>query len=492
MILATSVAAALWFGAGPTPTPLPVATLPPSGRAAPVPAPSPTPSQPGLTAGQISKIDQIAFRQLGEQAVSGISLAVVRDGRVVYSRGYGFSSIELQQTARDTSLYELGSITKQFTAASILLLASEGRITLDMPLSVFVPDVTRAKDITLRDLLTMRSGIPDYTDQPGFDSKVFGSATPADIVGMVKGLPLDFDPGTQWEYSNTNYALLGIVIEKASGQSYGNYVNDKIVRPLAMRATQYGNIGASSPDLATGYVFDGQRVKPDKPWDLDWAYAAGGLVSNVLDLAIWDTSLQQGKAINLASLREMWTATTLKDGTKVPYGYGWSIETLYGHREIDDNGGLPGYNGRNATFPNDNFDVVVMGNSKDFNAGPTVRQIFELFFPPTPAQIAADRQGEDAALSRARDVFRKLQSGTLDSSQLTPLAAKRLTAKLLSQAKAQLGRLGAPTKFEQTDKYLLGMQTVYTYRVTFKQAVLGFVLSLDPAAKVGALSVQPL
>jgi D-alanyl-D-alanine carboxypeptidase len=493
MHLATSLAAALWLGAfSPTPTPLPVATLPPHTAPSPLPAPSPGPSQPGLTNDQMSKIDQIALDQLREQTVPGLSLAVVRDGRVVYSRGYGYSALELQQTAQDSSLYEVGSITKQFTACAILLLADEGRITLDMPLSLFVPDFPRGKEITVRDLLTMRSGIADYTDQPGVDTKVFGPATPADIVATVKSLPLDFTPGTQWEYSNTNYVLLGIVIEKASGQSYGNSVNEKITRPLAMRATSYGNFAASSPDLATGYVFDGQRIKPDKPWNLDWAYSSLGLVSNVLDLAVFDSALLQGKVITLTSLREMWTATSLKDGSKIPYGYGWSIESLYGHREIDDNGGLPGYNGRNATFPNDKFDVVVLGNSKSFDPGPAVRRIFELFYPPTPDQIAAQKQGDDVALGRARDVFKKLQAGSIDASMLLPTTAKRLTPKLMSQARSTLLRLGAPLRFEQTDNYTLGTQTTYFYRLTFKQAVLGFEISFDSAGKIGDLTVNPL
>jgi len=487
-----SLAAGLWLGAAaPTPTPLPVPTLP-AGPAAVSPAPSASATARGLTTDQMTKIDQIALDALRDQTVPGISLAIVREGSVVYSRGYGYSSMELQQTARDASLYELGSISKQFTATAIMLLVGEGRIALDMPLSLFVNDFPRGKDIKLRDLLTMRSGIPDYTDQPGFDAAVFTPTTPADIIATVKKLPLDFEPGTRWEYSNTNYVLLGIVIEKASGQTYSNYVYQKILRPLNMAATQYGNVGASSPDLATGYSFDGAHFKPDKPWDLTWAGSAGGMVSNVLDMAVWDAALREGNVVTLAALREMWTMTTLPDGTKVPYGYGWTIESLDGHREIDDNAGLPGYGGRNAEFPNEHLDIVVLGNSKSFNAGPVVRRILELFYPPTPDQLAAQRQGDDAALVRARDVFKRLQSGSLDASALTPVAAKRLTAKLMSQAKAQLGKLGAPTKFEQTDKYSLGLETVYSYRLTFKQGQLGFEISLDPTGKIGEVTVVPL
>ena len=332
----------------------------------------------------------------------------------------------------------------------------------------------------------------DYTDQPGFDKAAFNPAAPADIIATVKQLPLDFDPGTKWEYSNTNYILLGMVIEKSEGRPYVDELFDKIVHPLSMLVTTYGNAGASSPDMATGYVLDGGRLRPDTPWDLDWAYAAGGIVSDVLDLAVWDTALLNGKVINNADLREMWGMTKLSDGTIVPYGYGWSIESMDGHREVDTNGGLPGYNGRNAAFPNDKFDVVVLGNSKAFDAGPIVRQIFEMFFPPTPAQTAADSAGDSAALARARLVFARLQSGTLSSSELTPVAAKRLTSSLLAQAKAQLGKLGPPAGFQQTDKYLLGTETVYSYKVTFKQGPIGFVVSLDPAGKVGSLTVEPL
>lgn len=503
MILATFIAAALLSAAGTAPTAAPVPTFAPGPSPAPArsplggrpvgsPSPAPLPSVAALSNDQMREIDQIAIRSLENQAVGGISLAVVRDGRVVYSRGYGLSSVELQQTMRDTALFEIGSITKEFTAAVVLSLVEDGRLSLDTPLAKFVPDFPRAKDITIRDLLSMRSGIPDYTDQPGFEKAVFTGATPDAIVATVKNLPLDFDPGTQWEYSNTNYVLLGMVIEKAGGSSYVDAVFNKVVKPLNMLVTTYGNAGASSPDMSTGYVLQGDRMRPDRPWDLDWAYSAGGLVSNVLDLAVWDTALLNGKVINDPDLRLMWSPTKLADGTSVPYGFGWSIESLYGHREIDTNGGLPGYNGRNATFPNDKFDVVVLGNSQAFDAGPIVRQVFALFFPPTRAQIAADQAGDQAAATRSRYIFHQLQSGTLSASQLLPQAAKRLTASLLSQAKSQLGKLGAPVKFEQTDKYLLGTQTVYTYSVTFKQGAIGFVIALDAAGKVGSLTVEPI
>ena len=502
MILATFIAAALSSAAATAPTPAPVPTLPvPSpaptrssfvGRPVGSPSPAPLPSVAALTNDQMGKIDQIAIQSLQNQAVGGISLAVVREGRVVYSRGYGLSSVELQQTMRDSSLFEIGSITKEFTAAVVLSLVEDGRLTLDTPLAKFVPDFPRAKDITIRDLLSMRSGIPDYTDQAGFDKAAFTGTTPDAIVATVKQLPLDFDPGTQWEYSNTNYILLGMVIERAGGSSYVDQLFNKVVKPVNMLVTTYGNAGASSPDMTTGYILQGDRMRPDKPWDLDWAYSAGGLISNVLDLAAWDTALLNGKVINDPDLRQMWSPTTLPDGTSVPYGFGWSIESLYGHREIDTNGGLPGYNGRNAAFPNDKFDVIVLGNSEAFDAGPIVRQIFAMFFPPTPAQIAGDQAGDSAAAARSRSIFHQLQSGTLSASQLTPEAAKKLTASLQSQAKLQLGKLGAPLRFEQTDKYLLGTQTVYTYSVTFKQGAIGFVIALDAAGKVGSLTVEPI
>jgi D-alanyl-D-alanine carboxypeptidase len=500
MVLATFFAAALLSAAGaaaPTPIPAPVPTLAsprpsPFGRPVGTPSPLPSPSVASLTTDQMRKVDGIAIGALQSQAVAGLSLAIVRNGRVVYSRGYGFSSVELQQTMRDSALFEIGSITKEFTAAIVLSLVDDGKLTLDAPLSRFVPDYPRGGEITIRDLLAMRSGIPDYTDQSTFDKAAFTPTSPQAIVDTVKQLPLDFDPGTQWEYSNTNYVLLGMVIEKVAGTPYVDQLFQKVVKPLNMLVTSYGDAGASSPDMATGYVLQGDRLRPDKPWDLDWAYSAGGIVSNVLDLAIWDTGLLNGKLLNNADLREMWSETTLKDGTSVPYGYGWTIESLYGHREIDTNGGLPGYNGRNATFPNDQFDVVVLGNSKSFDAGPVVNQIFALFFPPTPAQIAAQTSGDAAALVRSRSIFRQLQAGKLNVFDLLPDAAKHLTPTLQSQAKAQLGPLGAPVKFEQTDKYLLGTQTVYTYRVAFKQVAIGFVLALDAKGKVGSLTVEPL
>jgi D-alanyl-D-alanine carboxypeptidase len=495
MLLAISLAALLTAG-GATPSPISLPTLAPlpSGLSTPsAAATTPAAATAALTGDQMQKIDAIATQALVDQAAPGLALAVVRDGKVVYSRGYGYASIELQQGTRDTSLFETGSITKEFTAAAILALADSDKLSLDDQLSKYVPDFPRGKEITLRDLLGMTSGIPDYTDAPGFDQANTKPVSPADIIATVKQLPLDFDPGTQWEYSNTNYILLGMVIERIPGDGdYGSYVDTDIFTKLGMTATKYGDVGASSPDLATGYTFDGENFRLGTSWDLDWAYATGGVVSNVLDLAVWDAALPQDSLLSPPSLREMWSPVTLKDGTKIPYGYGWTIEAIDGHREIDTNGGLPGYNGRNAAFPNDRFDVVVLSNGQDFDAGPVVRQIFELFYPPTPDETAADQAGDAAASTRARDIFKRLQSGTLDATQLTTDAGRHLTPKLLGQAKSSIGKLGAPLKFEQTDKYLLGTETVYSYRLTFKAAALGYAVGLESDGRVGELSVWPL
>jgi D-alanyl-D-alanine carboxypeptidase len=477
----------------PTPTPFPISLpSPPPFHAPASPVPSGTPNGPALSSDQMNKIDHIAEQALADQAAPGLALAVVSGNGVVYSRGYGFSSVELQQTTRDATLYEIGSTTKQFTAAAIMLLVEDGRLALDEPIGPFFPDLPSMKSITIRELLTMTSGIPDYTDQPAFDAGTQSSTTPQAIVDTVKNLPLDFPPGTQWEYSNTNYILLGMIVEKASGEDYGSFLSQRIFRALSMNVTSYGNAAASSPDLATGYEFDGRDFKLDTPWNLDWAYATGGVVSNVLDLAIWDTALLQGKAVTLGSLREMWTAATLKDGTRVPYGFGWCIGTLDGHHEFYHTGGLPGYNGLNAAFPNDHFDVIVFSNDRNFDAGPVVRQIFEMFFPPTKDQLAAQAAGDDVALARARTVFHALQTGTLDASQLTSIAAKQLTPKLLSDARSGLSKLGAPTGFDQLDKSSFGTLTNYLYRVTFKAGSIGFSLSLDAGGKVGELTAYPM
>lgn len=500
MLIAFALVAALSAPIA-TPTPLPLPTMQPQPSTSPSFAtPPPTSGSPtatgvsgsALTPDQMQQIDAIAGQQLREQAGAGLALAVVRQGKVVYTRGYGFSSAELQQGMRDSSLFEIGSITKEFTAAAVLLLAEQSKVGLDDLVSKYVPDYPHAKEITVRELLSNTSGVPDYTDAAGFDKTALNPATPDDVLATIKQLPLDFTPGTQWEYSNSNDVLLGMIVERASGEDYGSYVDTEIFQKVGMTSTKYGNVGASSPDLATGYTFDGAAFKLDTPWNLDWAYAAGGIVSNVLDLAVWDAALPQGSFLSPPSLRSMWTSISLKDGTTIPYGYGWSIETLDGHREIDTNGGLPGYNGCNATFPNDGFDVVVLANTANFNAGPVVKQVFEMFFPPTAAETAAQNAGDSDAAARARSVFHQLQTGTLSSNELTAAAQRRLTSSIESSAKAALGRLGQPTGFSQTDRYVLGDQTVYTYRVTLKQAVMAFSVAFDGTGKVGSFSIWPL
>lgn len=295
--------------------------------------------------------------------IPGLSVAVVEAGEALFARGYGLENVEVEAPARAETVYEIGSLTKQFTAAAVMALVDDGIVSLDDRLMRFLLGLPVAwDDVTLRHLLSHTSGIRSYTTLPEFAEHAARDVPHEEVIDLVAGYPLTFAPGTGWEYSNTGYFLLGMVLERLSGKLYCDLLRDRIFAPLGMAATGVYDLHALTANRADGYEWsDGVLTNPD-PVSPAWSFATGGLASTVVDLAKWDAALDAGRILKRVTLARMWTPACLADGTPAPYGFGWFVDESRGRRRVHHAGGIRGFRAQIMRFPEDRVTAILLCN----------------------------------------------------------------------------------------------------------------------------------
>jgi D-alanyl-D-alanine carboxypeptidase len=308
---------------------------------------------------QTDKTDAYVTAEMKRRSIPGLALAVIRHGKVIKMRGYGLANVELGVPVHPDTVFDLASVTKQFTATAILLLTEEGKVRLDDQISRYFPNTPEAwKLITVRHLLTHTAGFSG----PGSEFKTLPERRNYTTAQMFKSATEDlmsFAAGEQWRYSNAGYFLLGMIIEKASGQSYREFVTERFFRPLNMAATSVPNQWAIIKNRADGYTLrDGELVHNRRPAHIELP-SSGGILSTVKDLVKWDATLESGKLVKRSSLEQMWTAVRLNDSTTHPYGFGWFVDERRGHRLISHAGSTGTEYSR---YPDAGLTVIVLSN----------------------------------------------------------------------------------------------------------------------------------
>ena len=280
---------------------------------------------------QSDQIDKYIEEQMHNLQISGLSLAVVKDGESIKTRGYGFANIELQVPASEASIYQIASVTKQFTATAVMILVEEHKIGLDDKITQYLSNLPLDwQSITIRHLLTHTSGIVSYTSLPEWDRNLY-PISKEEIMKLVAKYPLNFQPGNAWDYNNTGYFLLGMIIEKVSGQSYSGFLKERIFTPLNMKDTRVNDLNSLIKNRTSGYERTSRLINA-RDSDPSWGYAAGALISTVTDLTKWDAALYTEKILKRHSLEQMWTPVILNNGETFPYGFGWAINKINGHK----------------------------------------------------------------------------------------------------------------------------------------------------------------
>lgn len=301
----------------------------------------------------------------------GASVIVVKDGKVIFRKGYGMANLELGVPVEPDMVFRLGSVTKQFTAVAILMLAEQGKLSLDDDITKFLPDYpAKTHRITIEQLLNHTSGIKSYTSLPEWLSMWRKDTALNELIAVFKDKPTDFAPGERWAYNNSGYVLLGAIIEKVSGQSYQDFIEKNIFAPLGMTHSFYDNTARIIPRRVTGYSKGKDSYVNAAYLSMTQPHAAGALVSSVDDLARWDAALYTDKLVKQETLKRAWTPAKLTNGTLTHYGFGWAVNSYEGHTVIEHGGGINGFSTYALRMPDTRVFVAVLTNKDSGGQGP--------------------------------------------------------------------------------------------------------------------------
>lgn len=405
------------------------------------------------------QLDQKISAALASSGAPSVSVAIVDHNQIMYAKAFGKADIAANRDANAGTRYAVGSISKQFTAAALLLLEEQGKISLDDKVAKYFPDLTRSGEITIRELLSHTSGYEDYAPQDYIIPEWTKPITPRQIMDRWAKKPLNFDPGTRWQYSNTNFVIAGQIFEKASGTPLLAFLREKIFEPLGM--TTPGDISEHQPGDAVAYTR--YALGPARPVAREgpgWMFAAGELAMSPSDLARWDMAFLAKRILSAHSYEEFTREVKLKDGKDTHYALGLSLGELSGTPMISHGGEVSGFLATNMVFPAKGVSVSVCSNQDGINLiGPLARQIAETLLG----------SGSDQTIGQVRQILESLQRGQIDRGLFTPDANSYFNDLVLRDYQSSLSALGKITALTKTAEQLRGGMTHRTYRAQFEK-----------------------
>lgn len=433
------------------------------------------------------QVDRIASQVLQETGVPSASVAVVQHGKLVYTHAYGLARLATDSLpavpATPDMRYSIGSISKQFTATAILLLQEQGRLSLDDPVGKYVPGLTRGDEVTIREILSHTSGYQDYWPEDYVMTTMNHPETAEQIIDTWAKKPLDFDPGTQWQYSNTNFVIAGRIVEVVSGEPYWNFLTEHIFRPLGMKSAWNSDQIKLTPPDATPYyrhALGPLRVAPNE--GIGWMFAAGELAMTPHDLALWDESLIAQSILKPESYKEMFTEVKLKNGKGTHYGLGVEVRDRDGHRSIEHGGEVSGFVSENEVLIDSGAAVAVLTNQDAVSAASTIAHLAAPLVAGYP--LSAPEQ-------QALDIFRGLRQGRIDRSLLAPNLSDYFTPQAIADFQSSLAPLGEPLSLHQTQEVLRGGMTFRSFDIVYPGKRLRLTTYTYPDGKLEQYLIAP-
>ncbi len=406
-----------------------------------------------LPADQTATVERAVAEVMTSTHVPSAVVGIVRDGRIVYTAAFGKARLEPPLNASPAMHYPIGSISKQFTAAALMLLVEAGRVSLDDPVARWFDHLTRAKDVTVRNLLSHTSGYRDYAPQD-YTIPAWTKPTTAEaIVNDWATKPLDFEPGTEYQYSNTNFVLAGLILERVSGQPFWSFLKARVLDPLGLSQTIDMD---AQHDLVEPVGYFRYALGPPRPAIIEangWYFADGEIAMPVRDLLTWDVSVMSESLLRHSSYAAMESPTKLKNGKESAYGLALTTGTVNGHRVVSHGGEVGGFVASNTVYPDDRFAVAVFTNEEASPAASAIgRRIANALVPGLGAP------SEDAAQVEAvaRGVLAGLQQGQIDRALFTANANFYFGQQALDDFRASLSALGAIRSLRQASASLRG------------------------------------
>jgi CubicO group peptidase (beta-lactamase class C family) len=434
-------------------------------------------------------VDDFLKAELTRQKIPGMAVAVMQGGKVVKAAGYGYANLELKVPVTADTVFQLGSVGKQFTAGAVMLLVQDGKIGLDDPVSKhldFAPDAW--KEVTVRHLLTHTSGIPDYTGI--VDLRVDASAEKT--AKAITDKPLDFAPGTKWAYSNSNYLLLGVLIEKATGYFYGDILKERIFTSLGMTTARINTESDLIPNRAAGYELRVGQWKNQgyMPPQIN-TYADGSVVMSVRDMAKWDLSLYTDKPFPKRLRDQIWTPAKLADGKTASYGFGWGLGARNGHRFVAHGGAWQGFTAYIVRYPDDRLSVVVLTNRAGVNPGAIANRVAEMYLPTLKPKDPPPPAPEPKVTELVQTVLKEIADNKLSKDRFTPEMWDALNTSNRAGVSGLVRALGPVQEIKILEKNMVGDERIYRIRVSFAQEKVTVLLTLTKDDKISGLLLSP-
>lgn len=409
-------------------------------------------------------VDAAIEQVVAKTGVPSASVGIVQGGRIVYTRAFGDARLKPEVKATAAMSYPVGSISKQFTATCVLLLQEDGKLSLDDTVSKWFPKLTRAKEVTLRELLSHTSGYEDYAPQ---DYTIPLWTKPGDPLKLVEewaGKPLDFGPGTQWQYSNTNFVLAALIVEKASGMPYFEFLQKRVLNPLGLK-------DALNLDTDRNRVeplgYERHALAPLRPAILEapgWYFGDASLAMPVAELLKWDLSIMEQKLLKPKSYEAFETAVTLKDGKATRYGLGISVFTQNGRRVLEHSGEVGGFVAENMVLPDDKVAIAVLTNQEASTAAGEIASAVLKLVLPKSSVVATVSAPEETQL---KVIMSGLQDGKIDRALFTSDANFYFSPETMEDFASSLKPLGAVTEVKKDREALRGGMTFRTFKVGF-------------------------
>ena len=392
------------------------------------------------------RLDDFVRSEIEKRRIPGLSIAVIKDGKIVKATGYGLANLELKVPAAGDTVYEIGSISKQFASEALMLLVEDGKVNLDDSINKYLPanapETWRA--ITVRDLLNHTSGLKDWTEIKEFSYRREYSAE--EFVALVKDYPLNFQPKENWTYSNTNLPLVGIIVERASGKSYEDFVTERILKPLNFPTIRFKHQADVVANRATGYEWRSNRWENGEPFRPKVIAASGGILASAVDLACWWEAVLQGKLLKPNSLEQMLQPAKLNDGRTVAHGFAFFIDTFNGHKVIQHFGStVGGFGSIVRYYPKEKITVAVIGNLEDggFGAEYIAKRVADDYIPG--AFIGGLKEMPDAVLNQTQNQLQILKD--IAANKNPELMSANFAAKVSESFRRQLAENLKQMKF---------------------------------------------
>jgi CubicO group peptidase (beta-lactamase class C family) len=455
--------------------------------------------RPDLTSAQIASIDRYVLAEMAREKVPGVAVGIYNRGRILLAKGYGLSNVELDVAVKPETIFQSGSVGKQFVSAAIMMLVEEGKISLDDSIVKYFPNAPKTwETIRVKNLLSHTSGLAEYESEERIGPKgpfyLRLDFTEDEFVEKIEALPIEFKPGDKWDYRNTNYMLLGAIIHKVTGIFYADYLQQRIFQPLGMNSTRLISEADIIPNRSSGY-----ELVNDKLQNQTWVSPAfnttadGALYFNVLDLAKWDEALYGTKLLKQSSLDQIWTVYQLNDGkpNAEGYGFGWRIGTVNGHKIIEHGGAWQGFRTHISRYVDDGVTVVVLTNL-DYAEPDRFTQVIAGLVNPAlqlPKLVAIEDKKPELS-RRLGALLDQIAAGKDVRDQLTPELASELTPERASSLARTL-KLIWPSQ----SQYLVSRKesdgaTISAYRLSKNSESRLIVFGLSPDGKVSTFEIR--